>query len=406
MRSWRGSVVLVVLSLFGAPACSGGGGGGDAGPTSDAIVSDAPSADALDDAAPDAPRPDAGRDGGPGLGGADGLRYVIVPSAVDLTPDGTTALLWDNATGDAYTYGVDTGALSLRANAGDPTQDFPTAISADEAIAALHGVPVQAGLWAMADGWRDLAVPFASGCDTNVGAAWDVSADASVVVGLGWDGCYPAAVAWTLGNGGTVTPLVLQRLGARPAGAMGMPTNRATVVSDDGRVIGGFAETDMVDRWPAIWHADGTGMLLPGTTLDAPGEVLAISADGAVAAGIWNNEAFLWSEAGGVRTLGLLPGSLGGDAAYPNAIAAGGALVFGGAGGFGATVAFVWTEAAGMRPLTDVLTAQGIAFPADYTFSNVLAASTDGTVILGTVLTASGTPQSFVLRLPVSAYGL
>ena len=91
------------------------------------------------------------------------------------------------------------------------------------------------------------------------------------------------------------------------------------MISDDGTVIAGFAENDPVDRWPAVWRQDGSGFLLPGTVPDAPGEVLAVSADGRVVAGTWNLEAFYWTEDEGVVSIGRLPTSFGGDTAYANA---------------------------------------------------------------------------------------
>lgn len=375
------------------------GGPADAGPGADAgpMLDTGAHADAPTDAGP-----------GPGLGGGPGIRYLMPGRPIDLTPDGTLAVVEDPGTamGDVYFFDVDSGELTLETVVGDPARDFSTAISASRRLTAHHGVPVMAGAFTEAGGWLDLGSPFGAGCDQDIASAWDVSADGTIVAGMAWDVCSPAAVRWTIAADDTVTTTTLDRLGVRAAGGSGPPTNRATVISDDGTVIAGFAENDLVDRWPAVWRADGTGFLLPGTVPDAPGEVLSISADGRVVGGTWNLEAFLWSEADGVVSLGRLPTSFGGDTAYANAIAADGALVFGGCGGFGASEAFVWTETGGMRLLTEILTAEGIEIPFGYLFQNVLAASTDGTVILGSVATASGTPQSFVLRLPLSAYGL
>lgn len=406
-RALTGPLFFVSCSV--AVGC---GGGGVSIPDAAVVPGDTGAAlDAADASeAIDAARGDAGSDGGSGggLGGSTGIRFVYVGRPVDLTPDGTLAVIEDpsTTTTDAYFYRVDTGELRVVTGSGDPTQDFATGISADEALVALHGVPVQAGVWTQAGGWVDLPSPFTTGCDVNVASAWDVSSDGTSVVGMAWEDCHPAAIRWARATDGTATAHPLDRLGSRPAGAAGMPTNRASAVADDGSLIGGFAETEMADRWPAIWHADGTGMLLPGTMLDAPGEVLAVSADGSMVAGTWNLEAFVWTEAGGVVSLGVLPGSLGGDAAYANAIAADGALVFGGSGSLGALTAFVWTEADGMRPLADVVSAAGIDLPSGTVLQNVVAASTDGTVILGSAATASGATQSFVARLPLSAYGL
>lgn len=387
---------LLVLSA----GCGGGGAlGTDAGVTDDAAT--APDAGPVDAGSADAaPRPDAGADAGAGLVGP-GIRWLLPSWAVDVTPDGATAVVQDpgSAEGDTYFYDVATGQLRLVTTVGDPARDFATGVSATGRVSAMHGVPVEASVWSATADWVDLPDPFATGCDSDHAAAWDVSADGTVVVGLAWEACSPVAVRWVEGTSG-FTATTLERLGSSASASP--PTNRATVVSDDGMVAAGFAQTDVVDRWPAIWRADGSGVLLPGTIPDAPGEILAISPDGGVVAGIWNNEGFTYTEAGGVVSLGVLPTGLPGDATYPNAIAADGALVFGGSGG----VAFVWTAVAGMRALADLVAASGIEIPSGTTLSNVLAASDDGEIVLGTANAPSGAAMSFVLRLPVSAYGL
>lgn len=404
-RSWR-LVVSLWLSLgLGLVAL---GCDAPAAPA-DAAQSDAGQGDAAldpDAATPDASRPDAGTDARVVLPGTH-IAWVNYGWPVDLTPDGATAAIQDLAStdGDLYLYDVAAGTLTLVTTVGDPTQDFATGISSTGRVSALHGVPIRAGSWTMADGWHDEPDPFATGCDANRAGAWDVSADGNVLVGLGWDGCYPQAYRWTRDSGGASTATALERIGSTASGTA-VPVNRASVISDDGTVIAGFAETDMVDRWPAVWHADGSGVLLPGTILDAPGEVLSISADGSVLAGIWNLEGFRWTQADGVVSLGTLPGSLGGDSTYPNAIAADGALIFGGSGGFGGTTAFVWTASEGMRPLGDLLVAAGITLAPGVVLTNVLAASTDGTVLLGTAMDAFGATMTFVAEAPVAAYGL
>jgi hypothetical protein len=73
---------------------------------------------------------------------------------------------------------------------------------------------------------------------------------------------------------------------------------------------------------------------------------------------------------------------------------------------FGNPVAFVWTQAGGMRPLVDVVTAAGLTIPEGAKLTQVLASSTDGTVILGQATLADFSIVCFVLRLPLSAYGL
>ena len=106
--------------------------------------------------------------------------------------------------------------------------------------------------------------------------------------------------------------------------------------------------------------------------------------------------------------IGRLPNFLPFEPTHPNAIAAGGQLVFGGCGDpfQGIPAAFVWTAADGMRPLADICAASGVNIPPGYILINVLAASADGTRVLGQAFDANFFQVSFVLNLPVSVYGL
>ena len=180
------------------------------------------------------------------------------------------------------------------------------------------------------------------------------------------------------------------------------PTNRATVVSGDGAITAGFAESALVDRLPARWTADGHGEVLVPLDGDAPGEVLSISADGSVLAGTWGFDGFTWTEAAGVQILPRLEGPLPSDPVFPNAMTADGRTVFGGVGSafFTIPTAFVWTAADGMRPLTALTTAAGIELPEGLVLTSVLGASADGTVLVGIAMDADAATHSFVLRLP------
>jgi hypothetical protein len=339
------------------------------------------------------------------------IEFIPVNTAVDLTPDGSVALLTDLGTADVYLYDTFTHDLNLVTSAGDPQHDFVTGISADFRVSANHGVPVQAGLWTAAGDWVDIGSSNSSGgCGSDVASAWDVSADGHVAVGLAWNVCDAEAIRWSDASGaGVFTPM--QVLGHVPSGSTAAPTNRATVVSDDGAVAAGFAQTVRVDRWPAIWDASGAGFLIDAGgvfTSDSPGEVLSISEDGSVVAGIWALDGFVWNSTTGVVDIGRLPNSLPSDPTFPNAIAAGGQLVFGACGDpfSGVPAAFVWTAADGMRPLQDIVVASGVHLPTGTLLINVLGASADGSMLLGQAFDANFNQVSFVLDLPVSAYGL
>lgn len=353
-----------------------------------------------------------GADPAPDGGGVDAppppppsLRVLEYVQAVDVTPDGTVALFGDISTAEGRLWFVDTvtGEAENRTNVGDPLRAFATGIADTQAVSALHGDPVQAGVWTPDGGWRDLPSPHPAGCDLDIAGAWDISADGQVVVGLTWSGCSVEAFRWTATGGGGVQRLA--RLGQRLSGGSGLPDNRATVVSDDGQVAAGWAMTAVVDRAPARWHADGSGELLPRSADDSPGEVLAISADGGVLAGVDGQDGVVWRD--GTRSvLPRLDTLLPSDPVFPNAVTADGTVVFGGQGSafFGTPEAFVWSEAAGLRRVADLVAAAGLTIPADVTLMNVTGASADGTVLIGTARHgATFADLVFVLRLPADA---
>jgi uncharacterized membrane protein len=356
--------------------------------------------DAGHEASTDAGPVDAGPvDAGPPLS----LQILEIPMPVDLTADGRTALVQDNnsPTNDVYFLDVETQQLSLKTSTGDFEHPVLTIAGNGSRIGGFYGTPIEAATWTSADGWKSLPTTFGTNCDPMTSAAWDLNADGTIAVGLAWDGCTARAARWT-GLGGTPSLVPLQH--------MGTGSDRATKISDDGALMGGFSQSDVADRTPTVWYADGHGLLLdPGG--EAVGEVLSVSGDGALVAGIWNQAGFAWSESGGVIMLGALPTALPSDPTHPNAIAANHRLIFGGQGDpfSGTPLAFVWTEHDGMRSLGDLVTAQGLSIPAGYVLGNVLAASADGSVLLGAAIdttTPLPTQHAFVLRMPISVYGV
>jgi uncharacterized membrane protein len=332
------------------------------------------------------------------------LVFPNVFQPVDLTPDGSIALLQQyNATGEFYFYRTATGSLELMGEVGDASLAAITGISADGKVTGFFFTDsIRAGLWNQAGGWQVLPnSTFPGGCDMNVSSAWDVTADGNTVVGMLWDECRVAAGQWVNGTG-----TMLERVGE--GWSPELPAdNRATRISHDGSLIGGWASTALAGRHPAIWQPDGSGELLP---IDPAmgGEVMAISADGSMAAGYTGGDAFYWTQSGGVVNIGYLPSETDFAGAIANAIAADNRLIFGVSGQpfFGTPRAFVWTQGAGMRPLADVVTDAGLTIPEGTTLTNVIAASVDGTIILGQATDAEFNITSFVLTLPVSAYGL
>ncbi len=138
-----------------------------------------------------------------------------------------------------------------------------------------------AAIWTAEDGWQSLGT--LDGTGTTCGgssAGYELSADGTVAVGLGWrEVCQATAFRWTAEEG--MVPMELLANGG----------NRASTVSGDGTVIGGFAQGSF-SRTPAIWSADGSGQLLDPPNGDVQGEVYGISDDGTILLGEWDLKAF------------------------------------------------------------------------------------------------------------------
>ena len=90
-------------------------------------------------------------------------------------------------------------------------------------------------------------------------------------------------------------------------------------------------------------------------------------------------------------------------------IAADGRLIFGGSGHrvFGIQKAFVWTAEQGMQALEDIVRDNGLEMREGFILSHVMGASSDGSVLVGFASNPAAMRWiSFVLELPISAYGL
>jgi hypothetical protein len=418
--------LFLSLSVALIPACNSGtssdSGVTDGGPDSGLL----PDSGLDDGGVPDSGIPDSGipDDGGSGDGGPDAgdndagpdggmpdagpvvpsLDFIPTPPAdlvlaTGISANGAIAALWDRSTTGVYYYKTDTKELNLVTS----TMNSDAAIyrfSGDGTrVAGVYSLPFTAGLWNASSDWVILGSPFDGGCDPFVSGAFGINFDGTVAVGNVWEGCFTDAFLWTgVGDGGTFT--LLEKLGSATG------ADRASVVSGDGKVAAGFVQTAVNDRSPAIWHADGTGFMLDSSQY-APGEVLAINADGSMVAGIYNLSGFYWTQDAGMVDIGKLPGALPTDNTWPNAIAANGQLLFGGSGDpAGIPQAVVWTEDGGLRPIQDIAVAQGITLPGTFVLSSIVGASADGTTLLGVAVDDTYAQEPFILRLPVSAYGI
>ncbi|MCA9283997.1 MAG: hypothetical protein KDA22_02190 [Phycisphaerales bacterium] len=294
-------------------------------------------------------------------GSASFQQITGAASANDLTPDGSI-VVGQRQGGGGYYWTMDGGLVSIGgldavAVSDDGSTIFGTIADPDTGAS-------RAAIWTARDGWTALPkFPLGLQCP-SLTSAYELSADGSVAVGLAWDnGCQAHAAYWS----GLDALLGLEYL------ANG--SNRASVVSADGTVVGGFAQGTF-DRTPAVWHADGTGFTIDPTEA-AIGEVTGISDDGVTVLGVWNGSAFTWTEAEGLVLLGSLnPGWK----AQPLDIDGTGTLV-----GFDLnfTTRFAWIKPNGLpfQDLKTYLTSLGATVAP--TLEVAQAISTDGRVIIG-----------------------
>jgi probable HAF family extracellular repeat protein len=203
----------------------------------------------------------------------------------------------------------------------------------------------------------------------NYSWATAVSGDGSVVVGN--DG-YAEAFRWTAGSG-------MVGLGYLP----GDIYSGANGVSADGAVVVGTSSHDInlffgqAFRWTA-----GSGMVglghLPGYTNST---ALAVSGNGSVIVGRngyqeyagapGKYQAFRWTASSGMVGLGYLPGGTNSSAA---GVSADGSVVVGTSGSASGTQAFRWTAGSGMV---------GLGYLPGGNFSSATAVSGDGSVVVG-----------------------
>jgi len=262
----------------------------------------------------------------------------------------------------------------------------PSAISADGSTVVGNGFSepfpgdgsTEAFRWTQAGGMQGLG--FLPGKELSASTA--VSADGSTVAGVGWgnSGDDEEAFRWTQAGG-------MQSLGFLP----GAGFSRSVAVSADGSTIAGRSGSEAF-RWTQAGAMQGLGVLAGATSSEAS----ALSADGSTVVGSSSNwtgssttstqEAFRWTESGGMQGLGLLPGWA---MSYASAVSADGSTVVGEGNCCGSAEpgeAFRWTQAGGM---------QSLGFLPGADASTALGLSADGSVVGGNSLGGTFFQEAF-----------
>ena len=202
------------------------------------------------------------------------------------------------------------------------------------------------------------------------GTAYGVSANGSVIVGDSFDGTNELATRWVDG-----TPAIL--------GTLGGDYSRARSVSADGSVVVGRADI-VGNAGHAFRWTQGGGMVDLGTLGGGYSDAFAVSGDGSVVVGeaassATVREAFRWTQGGGMVKLGgVLPGAAmpaSGSVSTAYGVSYDGSVIVGVALNAGSTdEAFRWTQSGGMV---------GLNWLPGTTQSRAYAVSADGTTVVG-----------------------
>jgi len=328
-----------------------------------------------------------------GLGDLPGGGFFSAANAI--SPDGSVVVgqSMSGAGYEAFVWTSSTGMLGLG--------DFPGGPFNSEAmgVSAFGNAVVGAGFAStgpMAFRWTSAGGMVALGTlpGGSSSVAYAIAADGSFVVGSSSSGAATAeAFRWSPGSG-------MQSLGVLPGGSQSV----AFAVSGRGSVIAGFSGSTSGEQ--AFRWTETTGMTGLG---DLPGGVFrsrarGISYDGSTIVGIgnWANwdegEAFRWTEVEGMVGLGHLPGTT-----FSVAMAASGdgSIVVGYASsGTISPIASIWDKTNGMRALQDVLQIEYGLNLDGWTLTSVKGISADGLTMVGSGINPSNETEAWLVRIP------
>ena len=307
----------------------------------------------------------------PFTAGVAGQQLVTLPPgswANDITPDGEVVVGTYSGGGFIWRWRTEPSPTVV------PGGDM-VAVSDDGTVVCgnmpdpVSGAEV-AGRWTASTGWEPLGSLLGDDGCGSLSHAYDISGDGSTIVGLAWNGCSGRGFRWTEATG-------MQELMNLVNG-----NNRASAISGDGSLIGGFAQGDF-DRTPAYWTPDTVGLTVDSSLV---GEVHGISHDGATSVGgvkfpgVGEQRAFIRDTATGqTQNLGNLNGGfwkgIATDLSHDGQVVVGYDTI-----GLGRE-AWVWTPADGIVGLDTILADAGLGggFPTWV----CRAVSGDGTVVVG-----------------------
>lgn len=297
--------------------------------------------------------------------------------AAAITPDGGTIV---GSSGNAWLWTEAGGIVSIGGQTAVALSDDASAVAGNQTGLDGNDGPAR---WTSVGGWQDLGgLPGQTPPGGSHGTSYDISADGSVVVGLGWYSNWRArGFRWDAVNGMVELP------------QLGTGSSRASAISGDGQWVGGFDEHSTGTRRAALWDSSNNETLLLARpeNPDGFGEINKINSDGSVIVGsditgLDPAAGFVWRAGQGVTNFGPLPGvDAGLNYNFANAASEDGSIAVGGNWDLlgNTTYATIWTEATGVLFLSDYLTARGATGLDNIQLANAIDISADGQTILG-----------------------
>ena len=278
------------------------------------------------------------------------------------------------------------------------------AVSGDGSVVVgshiVLGAANQAFRWTAGGSFETLS-GFPGGPVVLSSAAFDASVDGSVVVGGANTAVDDVAFRWTQATG-------MVGLGDLPGGRT---RSTAFGVSADGAVVVG--EGYSADDRPEAFRWTQAGMVGLGRLPIAERSIARrVSADGSTVVGVnaWSapgpmdphSQAFRWTQAEGMRSLGDLPGGVLLNEALD--VSADGSVVVGWAttvrvDGQAPRRAFYWTATTGMVDLQQALVAAGATNLDGWHILEATGVSADGLTIVGTAA-GNGRAEAFIATIP------
>ena len=283
---------------------------------------------------------------------------------------------------------------------------FQAAISRDGKVIVAEARDARgiesAAIWQGGTNWRTLGgFPGGGTSDGQSSSPWSVSGDGSVIVGLAWVNAGTAhAFRWDVVNGMV------------DLGSLQEQSSRASVVSDDGNVVGGWDDDPRAythHSWRgSIWWQGLQRLMHPnGWT----GEVIAMNNVGSIIVGKGHpantRHAYRYTAWNGqVEDLGAIPRGLTDqrreeeDTSSATGVSDDGKVVVGISGWRPPRDAFVWTPETKMVRLAEYLASRGVTGFEGWQFLDCVGITPDGKTILGTAINPAGLVEGFVATTP------